>query len=159
MSVLHLSLSSSKNLLGCILSSQDYTQWQFLVRVANSIYRSVGFWLAGQKFLKFVEISFWLILILARLSLSDLGLSCPNQPIAAGQLGLSCAKLRAKKKACFVEILFWFSGKPSKLKHGGEIKIWFSPSTPELDRSLDRLRGGQLTPCPSAGWPSPLGHR
>ena len=54
-------------------------------------------------------------------------------------------------------LLFWFSGKPSKLKHGGERKIWFSPSTPELDQSLDGLRGGQLTPCPSAGWPSPLG--
>ena len=62
-------------------------------------------WLAGQNFLKFVEISFWLILILARLSLSDLGLSCPNQPIAAGQLGLSCAKLRAKKKRVF-DVLF-----------------------------------------------------
>ena len=55
------------------------------------------------------------------------------------------------KKACFVEILFWFSGKPSKLKHGGERKIWFSPSTPELDRSLDGLRGGQLTPLPFSG--------
>ena len=40
------------------------------------------------------------------------------------------------------------------------IQIWIrlgKPFTPELDQSLDGLRGGQLTPCPSAGWPSPLG--
>ena len=101
-----------------------------------------------RHFLKFVEISIWLILpILERLSLSDLGLSCPNQPIA-GQLGLSCAKLRAKKM-CVFDVLF--------LREAVKTQTWWGKKNlvqsfhPWARPKPRRTQGRTVNPLPFSG--------